>query len=52
MKRRTLLQLLSAGVCLAILAGLYLAAWTLSWKALNRPRPLQMHTPKGARHAR
>lgn len=51
MKRRTLAQYCAAGVCLAILAGVYLAAWVLSWDALNRPRPLQMHRPaRPARH--
>lgn len=51
MKRRTPLQLLAAGLCLLVLGGLYLAAWVLSWDALNRPRPLQMHIPhRPARH--
>lgn len=45
MKRRTLLQSLSAGLCLALLGLLYLAAYVVSFDAFNRPRTGGMYIP-------
>ena len=46
MPKRTICQYCAAGIALAVLGVLYLAAWVVSWDAFNRPRPLQMHKTK------
>lgn len=52
MKRRTIFQTLSAGLCLALLGLLYLAAYVVSFDALNRPRTGGMYIPptRGKKH--